>query len=446
MKLRGLLIAAVVLAVLVGALYWSNHHKSDQDLSVKASPDAPPKILTLNQPDITRLSIEHKDQPQLDLSRNDSGGWQITAPQPLAADQEAVSSLLSALSSLKSDRLLEDKASDLSSYGLSAPALQVEVTLKGNKTQKLLVGDQTPAGSDYYVMLVGDPRLFTLASYDKTRLDKSAADLRDKRLLTLDFDKVSQIELIGQQSGKKQDVTFARDKDAWQILKPSPLRADLEQVDALVRSLREARIETFSGTDDAKAASSFRSASPFAVAKVTGSSGTQELEIRRAKDDYFAKSSALSGIYKVPSSLGPSLDKSLDVFRNRKLFDFGYADPDKIDIHDGSKSYFFTRSGSDWWGPDGKKLDEASMQPLLNSLRELSAEKFPDSGFTSPALELTIISKDNKRTEKVSICKNGDNYIAKRDGEPSLYGIPASAIADLEKFAADVKPLAQPKK
>jgi len=446
MKLRGLLIAAVVLAVLVGVLYWSNRHKADQDLAVKTSPDAPPKILTLNQPDITRLSIEHKDQPQVDLSRDDSGGWQITAPQPLAADQEAVSSLLSTLSSLKSDRLLEDKAPDLSSYGLSAPALQVEVAVKGNKTQKLLVGDQTPSGSDYYVMLAGDPRLFTLASYDKTRLDKSAADLRDKRLLTLDFDKVSQIELIGQQSGKKQDITFARDKEAWQILKPNPLRADLEQVDALVRSLREARIETSSDMDDAKAASSFRSASPFAIAKVTGSSGTQELEIRKAKDDYFAKSSALSGIYKVPSSLGPSLDKSLDAFRNRKLFDFGYADPDKIEIHDGSKSHFFTRSGSDWWGPDGKKLDEASMQPLLNSLRELSAEKFPDSGFTTPALELTIISKDNKRTEKVSISKNGDNYIAKRDGEPSLYGIPSSAIVDLEKFAADVKPLAQPKK
>ena len=446
MKPRGLLIAAVVLAVLVGVLYWSNRHKADQDLAVKTSPEAPPKILTLNQPDITRLSIEHKDQPQVDLSRNDSGGWQITAPQPLAADQEAVSSLLSTLSSLKSDRLLEDKAPDLSSYGLSAPALQVEVAVKGNKTQKLLVGDQTPSGSDYYVMLAGDPRLFTLASYDKTRLDKSAADLRDKRLLTLDFDKVSQIELIGQQSGKKQDITFARDKEAWQILKPNPLRADLEQVDALVRSLREARIETSSDMDDAKAASSFRSASPFAIAKVTGSSGTQELEIRKAKDDYFAKSSALAGIYKVPSSLGPSLDKSLDAFRNRKLFDFGYADPDKIEIHDGSKSHFFTRSGSDWWGPDGKKLDEASMQPLLNSLRELSAEKFPDSGFTTPALELTIISKDNKRTEKVSISKNGDNYIAKRDGEPSLYGIPSSAIVDLEKFAADVKPLAQPKK
>lgn len=442
MKLRGLLIAAVVLAVLVGVLYWSNHHKADQDSAVKASPDAPPTILTLNQPDITRLTIEHKDQPEVDLSRNDSGGWQITAPQPLAADQEAVSSLLSTLSSLKSDRLLEDKASDLSAYGLNTPAVQIEVTLKDNKTQRLLIGDQTPSGSDYYVMLARDPRLFTLASYDKTRLDKSAADLRDKRLLSLDFDKVSQIEIIGQQSGKKQDITFARDKDAWQILKPTPLRADLEQVDALVRSLREARIETSADTDDTKAASSFRSASPMAIARVTGSSGTQELEIRKAKDDYFAKSSVLPGIYKVPSSLGPSLDKSLDTFRNRKLFDFGYGDPDKIEIH-GSKSYFFTHSGSDWWGPDGKKLDEASMQPLLNSLRELSAEKFPDSGFTSPALELTIISKDNKRTEKVSISKSGDSYIAKREGEFSLYEIPSSAIADLEKFAADVKPLAQ---
>ena len=89
---------------------------------------------------------------------------------------------------------------------------------------------------------------------------------------------------------------------------------------------------------------------------MTGTFGTQELQVRKAKDDYYAESSAVSGVYKVPASVGTSLDKSLEDFRDKKVFDFGYEDPEKIEIHDGGKSYFLTRSGSDWWDAKGKKL------------------------------------------------------------------------------------------
>jgi len=45
MKLRGLIIAIVVLAGLTGTLYWSNHHKPAE--TTEASSDAAPKILSL---------------------------------------------------------------------------------------------------------------------------------------------------------------------------------------------------------------------------------------------------------------------------------------------------------------------------------------------------------------------------------------------------------------
>jgi hypothetical protein len=442
MKMRNLFITVVVLAVLLGVLYWSNHHKPSEDTDVKASLDASVKILSLNQADIIHLTIHRKDQPQLDLSRSDSGVWQITAPQPLVADQEKVSGVLSTLSSLRSERLIEDRAPDLAAYGLGAPLLDFEFTLKDNKTQKLLVGDQTPTGSAYYVMLSGDPRLYTLTSYNKANLDKTANDLRDKRLFTVDFDSVSQIELIS----RKQDITFARNKDGWQILKPQPLRADTNQIDDLVRSLREAKFDTGSDSDDTKNAVAFRTARPFAIARITGASGTQELEVRKVKDVYYAKSSLFSKIYEVPASVGTGLDKSLEELRNKKLFDFGYQDPNKIEIHDGSKAYFLTRSGPDWWGPDGKKLDGANVQTLLGRMRDLSAEKFPGSGFATPTLELTVLSNDSKRVEKVLVARSGEIYVAKRENEPSLYEIPTSAVTELQKAAADVKPVAEPRK
>jgi hypothetical protein len=448
MKLRDLFIAAIVLAVLLGILYWSNHRKQGEDSSVKASPspNAPVKILSLNQAELIRLAIHRKGEPQVDLSRDASGTWQITRPKPFPADQGEVSSLLSTLSSLNSDRLLEEKTADLAPYGLANPSLELDIAFKDNKTKRLLIGDATPTGNAYYLMLAGDPRLFTAASYSKSSLDKSVSDLRDKRLLTADFDKVSQIELINEKPGKEQDITFARNKDAWQILKPKSYRADAGQVDALITSLKDAKMDAASASEDINNAAAFKSAAPFAIAKITGASGTQELEIRKRKDDYYAKSSVLSGIYKVSANVGVSLDKSLDNFRNKRLLDFGYQDPDKLEIHDGSKSYFLARSGSDWWGADGKKLDEASVQLLISKIRELSASKFPDSGFSTPTLEITITSNARKHIEKVFLAKGKVTYIAKRESEPELYELPASSVEELQKSAADLKPASEPKK
>ena len=447
MKTRDLWIAIVVLAALSGALYWSNHHKPKDDDTIKASVDSSPKILSLSQPDITGLQIEHKDQPALALSRDSSGNWKITGPKPLPADQDSISSMLFTLSALNSERLVDEKATNLASYGLASPALLVAVTLKDNKTQKLLIGDQTPAGNAYYAMLAGDPRLFTLAAYNKNNLDKSANDLRDKRLLSADFDKVSQIQLLNQSPDKKSDLTLAREKDAWQILKPKPYRADASQVDDLIRALREAKFET-TGADESnsKLASAFKSSKPLATAKITGASGTQELEIRKDKDGDLAKSSVLEGVYKVPPSLATSLNKTLDDFRNKKLFDFGYQDPNKIEIHDGAKSYFLTRSGTDWWGADGKKLDASSADAVIGSLRDLSATKFPDSGFNNPEIQITVTSQDGKRLEKVSAARAGDSYLAKREDEATLYEIPAGSITEVQKAATDLKPATAPKK
>jgi len=436
MKSSGLIIAAVVLAALTGVLYWSNHHPPSEN-TAKASLDAPPKILSLKQEDISKIEIRKKGGEELDLAKGEAGKWQITAPKPLSADQEAVSSLLSTVSSLNADRLVEEKPGDVSQYGLAQPTLELDLTTKDAKPQKLLLGDDTPAGSAVFAKLDGDPRVFTIASYDKTSIDKTANDLRDKRLLTVDFDKLSQIEL----ATKKQNIEFGRNKQEWQIVKPKPLRADNFQVEEIVRKLRDTKMEASSTDADAKkSATAFASGTPVASAKVTDTASTQELQIRKNKDDYYAKSTAVPGIYKVSSDLGKELDKNLDDFRNKKLFDFGYDDPSKVEVHDGAKAYFLTKGGQDWWSADSKKMESSSVQALVDKIRELSASKFVDSGFASPAIEVNVTSNDGKRIEKVSISKSGDTYIAKRDNEPALYQLDSSSVADLQKVAADVKP------
>src|SRR5580704_14950366 len=273
MKFRGLIIAAIVLAGLTGALYWSNHHKPAE--ASEASASAPPKILSVKEADISKFDLKKNGSEQVGGERNSAGQWRITSPTPLPADQSAVSSLLGTFSSLNSERLVEEKAGNLVPYGLDPAKLEVDLSEKDNKTQKLLLGDETPAGNGIYAKLDGDPRVFTIPKYDKTSIDKSANDLRDKRLLTVDSDKISQVELIA----KKQEIAFGRNKDEWQIVKPRPLRADGAAVDELVRALTDAKMELGALDAPKKNASLFSTAAPVATAKVTDESGTQELQV-----------------------------------------------------------------------------------------------------------------------------------------------------------------------
>ena len=440
MRIRGLLVAVVLLAALGVGLYFSNKEKAAE--AAKPPSDAPPKLLSLTQDDITKVALKKKGADEAVIEKT-NGKWQLTAPKPYPADQDAASALTGAVSNVTADRVVEDKASNLSAYGLNAPSLEVDITAKGGKVSKLEIGDDTPTNSGSYAMVAGDPRVFTVASYVKSGMDKSANDLRDKRLLSFDQDKLSRVELIA----KKEDIEFGRDKDQWQIVKPKPLRADGLQVDEMLRKLKDAKMDlTLSDDDLKKAAAAFASGMPVATVKLTDPSGTQQIEIRKNKDDYYAKSSVVAGVFKATPELGMGVDKALDDFRNKKLFDFGFNDPNKIDMHANGKTYAFQKGGDDWFS-NGKKMDSVSVQSLLDKLRDLSASKFIDTGsLGSPTVDITVVSNNGKLTEKVLIAKQGSDYIAQRENEPALYGLDAKSADDLLQAASDVKPAPPAKK
>jgi len=213
-----------------------------------------------------------------------------------------------------------------------------------------------------------------------------------------------------------------------------------------VRKLKDAKMDVSVTDEDAKkAVAGFSTGTRVAVASVTDSNGTQEIEVRKDKDkNYYAKSSAVEGIYKVISDFGEGLDKSLDDFRNKKLFDFGWNDPTKLEIHNGTAQATYQKSGEKWISGT-KPMDSPSIQALVDKLRDLTSTKFLDAGSGASIFEATVTSNDGKRVEKVSIWKQGDKYYAKREGEPTIYELDTKAVDDLQKAAGDVKE-SQPQK
>lgn len=426
-----LLIAAVALAGLGGLVWWSN--KNEEANKDKPKPETP-KILAVDESKINQIEIKPREGDATVLKKDAAGKWQITAPQPLPADSSMVSTLVSSVSSLMAERIVDENPTDLAGYGLDPAIITVTFTGTDGKATTMKIGEATAAASGVYAMVGGDKRLFTVASSTKDTFGKSWKDLRDKHMITVDQDKISRVEL---DAAGKPPVEFGRTgQNEWQILKPKVMRADGFQVEDIVSKLKQVTLDADS--DPKQAAAAFASAPPVATVKIATPEGEKTLEIHKIKDDVYARSSMVPGVYKVNKDAADGFAKSVDDFRAKKVFDFGFTDPSRIEYKDGPTQEVWEKSG-DKWMSKGKAMDPVTVQNLIDKLRDLSATKFVESGFTTPAIEFTVVSNEGKRTEKVQIAAAGGDFIAKRENDASLYQIAGDTIKDLRTAAGSIR-------
>ncbi|HAX42022.1 MAG TPA: DUF4340 domain-containing protein [Bryobacteraceae bacterium] len=436
MPLKRLLSAVVALLIAAGLVWWSREKGAPGD-------DAPagPKLLDLAENKLRKIELRRAGGETTVLERGADDQWSLTSPAAFRADRDAVQTLVTALSKLNAEKIVEEKVDDFTEFGLREPAFIALVTMDDGTLHTVMLGDEVPAAGGQYARLAGDPRLFTIAAFTKTNLDKSTIDLRDRRLLTFDSTALQTVEL----RSRGQSVEFAR-KDAgnWRISKPEPLRADGWQVEELVRRLREAQLDPAQSPDDArKLAAEFNRAAVIAVIAVIAvndsTNSQQSLEVRRTADNrYLARSSAVEGVHLLSNDTGEGFDKSIADFRSRKLFDFGFAEPSKVEFKDAKGVRVFTKDAAAWKeGP--KTVDSVGVQSLIDRLRDLTAEGFPASGFTTPEIEVSITAGKPATTEKILVSRAGERFIARRDGEPALYELKAEAVNEMAQAARDIK-------
>jgi hypothetical protein len=431
-QMRGLLIAAIVLAGLSGLVYWSKKHKTEE--AAKPAADASPKILTLEEKQVDGLTIQKTNGESAEIARI-GDRWEIVKPEPMPADQDTVNTIVSTASNLTSDRLIDENPGSLQPFGLAAPLTSITLHLKSGKTSTLQLGVETPSHSATYAKLAGDPKVYSIAGFSKGNLDKSVNDLRDKRMLTFNAEKLSRVEV----ESKAQKLEFGKNAQAeWQILKPEPMRADGLQVDDLVRKLREARLQVDAGK---VTESVFNAAPRVATVVVTDNGGAQTVEVRQDKDKKtYAKSSVVNGIYRVDGEVAATLSKSVMDYRSKKLFDFGFSEIGEVT----TETMTYRRSGEKWF-EKSMEMDNSSILNLVDKLRDLTAVGFATKGGGNRIFVATVITQDKKRNETVTITREGENTFAQRAGEPAIYKLDKAAADDVILAAKEIKPAAPPK-
>jgi hypothetical protein len=425
---RGLLVAVVLLAVLAGGIYWSNQEEAKK--SAAPSVDSSPKLLEIPEDQFTRIEVKRRDGSVAVVERQASG-WQLTAPRQLPVDARAVQGLVTALALVTADRIVDEKPGDLMQYGFASPQLDISIARKDGKKHQLLLGEDSPLGTTVYAQVAGDPRLYTVSTATRGALDKVWQDLRDRHLLTFYDAKLRTVELNG--------IAFSKTGDRWTMTKPQPWRADNFAVEDLVRKLTEAKMEVVPEDEERDFPAKFAGAAPYAIAKATDDQGTQQLEVRKDKEGgFYAKSSAVEGVFRLPAEAVESLAKKPEDFRDRKLFEFGFAEPTKVEVKSGETLRAFEKSGAEWKS-GAKKIDPGSVQQIVDKLRELSATGFAAAGGGKPAAEYTVTLAG--KTEKVTVNQAGEKYFATRPGDATVYELDSKGIDELRQLAADAKTL-----
>lgn len=176
MNWRTTAVLFVILAALAGYLYYDSQQEDDGAAEeTTAVPTTETPVINQAVPLLEGAVIN--DVRQLDVMRAEDGvvatfthdglgDWQQVAPEARAVLTTTMTTQVTGLVNLTSNRVLSSSENPLSAYGLEAPVYTLELgtlTEGVTKSYRLTIGNETPTENGYYVQKPGDPRVYVVA-------------------------------------------------------------------------------------------------------------------------------------------------------------------------------------------------------------------------------------------------------------------------------------------
>ena len=429
--MRGLtstIILLLVLAGLVGYVYWSDGEQPAADAKAKAFEVSPENI---EEVQIRTIDGETARAQRIDTS------WQVTEPEKADADAAAVAAITSSLASLEVQRVVDENPGDVKQYGLEPARLEVAFREKDKKDfQRLLVGEKTPTGGDLYARTPGQNRVFLISSYLESTFNKKAFDLRDKAILKFDRDKADVIEIAG-----ATPMQFSRQGTEWRMAKPIAARADYAAVEGLVTRLGSAQMQAIVAPEAANLRQYGLDNPSLRISVGTGSSrATLLVGTANPEGMPFAKDASRPAVFTIEQALTTDLSKAVADYRRKDVFDFRSFTANRVELRrDGATQSFekTTADGKDVWkDATGKAVDAMKVDDLLTKLTNLRAQSFESdapAALKMPVLAAVVRFDDGKRTETVTFGRAGSDVFAARADEPGAAKLEAGTFDEAIK-------------
>jgi hypothetical protein len=435
--LRSTLVLVVLLAGLVGYIYYLNGRESTStDTKEKA-------FAAVKNEDVDDVRIKAADGQTTRVQKAD-GSWKIVEPEAATADQGELTSITSSLADLQIQRVVDEKASDLKQYGLEPARIEVEFRSKGAKEPKRIeLGEKTPTGGDMYARFPGQPRVFLVSSFLDSTFNKNTFALRDKRVISIDRDKVDRVEIL---KGGKPAVTLAKTGMDWRIVAPLMVRADFAAVEGALERLSSGQMQAIMSADGADL-KKHKLDPP--VATITAGSGSSRATLLFGETEnalIYAKDASRPMVFTVAPTLFTDVIRDIGEFRRKDLFDFRSFTATHVEFKRGAETIALDKTknkdgSEEWKNGAGKQVPAMKVEDLLSKVSGLQAVSFDaaaHAALKTPALVVTIRFDENK-TEQVTFAKAGGDVLASRSDEPGTGKVMAPAFDDVFKGIDEMK-------
>lgn len=402
------------------------------------------------------------------------GAWKlVAAPFEAPADTAAVTPLAAALAAVKVERYEAHEPKEYVKYGLDKPALQVNFTLtertvgvpgeepkETTKSRSLLVGGPAADGKGRFARLSGDknPAVFVLADKTVADLDKPAADMLNKKLLTVNPAAVTKLDLAGPDG----PITLEKQGQDW---KPAgaAFPVDKPTVEQLVRYLTNLTALKFVdfGANLPLAKYGLDPASKPVTLKFAAGPESHTVEIGKVAEgtpnDRYMRVDGGNMIALLAVTTARDLTKGKLDLADRGVFKFDPIDLQAIRRTMNGQDLELTMDAANWaiTKPAKAAADQPNAEELADRLGNLRAERIadiegkdlPKFGLDKPAAVVTLemIGKGAKTVEKklkigapVDAAKADGERFAQAEGATTVIVLSASIskklLADPIKF------------
>ena len=406
---RSTVVAAVVLAILVGIVYWLERDDgSGADVE---------RVFDVTEDDIERVEIRRFENEPVVIERKDES-FRVVQPVDAASDPREVDLILSNLATMTVVRsLARENDMDMpnrAEFGLDTPTLEVRFVTNEGVEYGLRFGKDTLTPLNQYAERIGSDEVLVVATHVLNNLDKNAWDVRDKAIFHLPED--AEPERVSILRGD-ETIELANDGGVWKTVGPTRARVDRFTVTGMVARFRRAEMLELAEDTEGTGLDP-----PRYRLDVTFRGGTDRmaLEIGSKKNiDYYARVSSHDPVFVIEGGLVDELRlKDARDLWSKKLLHHPTTETTVVRI---------VSSGSD------RTLNRDEAQDLLSALSsatpiEIEIVTTLPSG--DPAFVITV-STDGAEDEISIRLDEGVAYATRKDEDVRLR-LPSEAWRDIE--------------
>ena len=394
----------IFMGILIVLMAWYLAYEKKMKPQAKEAEEKSKQFVTLDKDQIQEIVIERMTNApaegvtptanffptyeKTDLKKTGQD-WQIVSPLQDGTDSATLSGMVSAITTTKQDRLVEEKPKDLEPFGLKNPLIKIRIKKEASgKVEEILIGANTPIGFNSYVKTSASDSVYRAPRSLRTAFDKPLKDLRNKALFSIARADITEAEI---QTPKESLILKKEDnKDEWTLAREG-IPADVNEWNKTLNVVIDSKATDFPEVDTK---ASGKALVPFGLSPArTHVTLTRKdkskftLLLGQANGKSYAKREDKETIFEVDKDVIEKAERPASSYRNLQLSQFNRYDVDRIKLQNNRGALELVKEGGNWKLPadDKAKIDNTKVDTLLTKLQDIKIDKY----LTEKSLKVT---------------------------------------------------------